>query len=371
MAQEAETLHAGHGAGLLVVIVNYRVGPLVVNCLESLAREVASHPGVRAIVVDNASGDGSDEEIETAIADRGWSGWAAVRRSPVNGGFAYGNNLAIRRALAAPADGGRTAAPEFFWLLNPDTIVRPGAVAAILSFFHRHDAAGVIGTAIDDDRGARWPFAFRFHSILGEIESSSRSRLVGRLLARHSVLRQMGDDPERVDALSGASIVVRRAVFDSAGLLDENYFLYYEETDFFHLVARAGWQCWYVPAAVVVHISGQSTGLTARDSAQRRVPNYWFASRRRYLVRNYGRLHAVATDLIAISGLCCWRLRCLVRGQPHGGSPHFLRDFIARSALIRRDIHANAELARWRADQGRVTGGSEKARSPRRKVAVR
>jgi N-acetylglucosaminyl-diphospho-decaprenol L-rhamnosyltransferase len=330
---------ASHGQDLLVVIVNYRTATLVINCLVSLAAEIAQHRGMRVVVVDNASNDGSDLMIEAAIEEHGWFAWASVIRSPVNGGFAYGNNLAIRPFVdSRPGD---LEPREYFWLLNPDTVVRRGAVSAILAFFAEHPEAGAIGTAIDEESGKRWPVAFRFHSLMGELESALRLSFVTRLVGRRSATRMMGADAERVDWVSGASVVLRRSAAKSVGLLDEEYFLYFEETDYFRNLARAGWECWYVPDAVVIHISGRSTGLTGEGAAQRRVPTYWFASRRRYLVKNHGRLYAIVADMIIVIGLCLWRLR---NPWNHGGSPHFLRDFLSQSALFRRDIGANLEL---------------------------
>jgi len=351
----------GDGSGLLIVIVNYRTPELVVDCLASLAPEVADWPRVGVVVVDNDSQDGSALAMERAIIASGWSGWARVRRSRVNGGFAYGNNLAIRPAIAAPdvTDPGAEHR-TLFWLLNPDTVVRPGAIGAILAFFADNALAGVVGTAIDDDQGRRWPFAFRFPSLLGETESALRLSLLTRLLGKHSAIRRMGSRPERVDWVSGASVVIRREVFETVGMLDEGYFLYFEETDYCRAVARSGWECWYVPDAVVLHISGQSTGVTGQGAAQRRVPAYWFASRRRYLIKNHGRSYAIVADAIMLLGLCLWRLRCLMKRCPHGGSPRFLRDFIIHSALFRGDVVANDRLT----NSGSGTG--TRATKPRR-----
>jgi N-acetylglucosaminyl-diphospho-decaprenol L-rhamnosyltransferase len=334
------------GGDLVVVIVNYRTGRLVVDCLASLAPEMASNAGARVLIIDNASQDGSDLVIDQAIARCGWGAWARLIRSPVNGGFAYGNNLAIRTIFAACGDA-RLFDRALIWMLNPDTVVRPGAVDRILSFMRAHPYAGAIGTAIEDDTGALWPYAFRFHSLAGEIESAFRSSMLTRLLRRYALAREMGARPERVDWVSGASVVLRGAVVRTAGWFDEGYFLYFEETDFFHRVARAGWDRWYVPAARIQHISGQSTGLTARDAALRRVPTYWFRSRRRYLIKNHGRLYAIAADLITLSGILVWRTRCAILRRPHGGAPYFVRDFLRHSAAGGWGIGANPALAAY------------------------
>ena len=86
---------------VLVVIVNYRTADLAIDCQRSLVPEVAGTPRVSVVVVDNASGDGSAEAIAAVIEDQHWSAWASLVQAPVNGGFSYGNNLAIRPALVS------------------------------------------------------------------------------------------------------------------------------------------------------------------------------------------------------------------------------------------------------------------------------
>jgi hypothetical protein len=113
-----------------VVIVNFRTGQHVVACLRSLVPEVASLAGqgigVEVVVVDNSSGDDSVAVVGGAIVREGWAGWAQVVAAPLNGGFSYGNNYAVRPALAS------TRPPDYFWILNPDTEVRPGALRELL-----------------------------------------------------------------------------------------------------------------------------------------------------------------------------------------------------------------------------------------------
>lgn len=311
-------------AGVEIVIVNYRTGALVVDCLRSLVPEVAAHPGTRVTVVDNASGDGSGALVGAAIAAEGWS-WARLDESPVNGGFAAGNNRAVRAALA-----GRSP-PGLFWLLNPDTRVHPGALAAISGFFAARPQVGIAGTLLEEANGEPWPYAFRFPSILGEVERGVRLGLVTRLLDKHAVLQRMGESPAPVDWVSGASMIVRREVFETAGLMDEDYFLYYEETDFCRAARRTGWECWYLPGARVLHIAGQSTGVSGADSARRRMPRYWFESRRRYFVKNHGRGYARVADLAWLGSHLVWSARRVLQSRPDPDPPRLWRDFAAAS----------------------------------------
>lgn len=314
---------------VLVAIVNYRTGPLVVECLRSLVGEVAAHPGSRVTVVDNCSGDGSADLICAAIEREGWSGWAEVLRAPVNGGFSYGNNQAVRPALASGHP------PPYFWILNPDTHVRPGAMTALVDFLESHPRAGIAGSSMFGGDGKPWPYAFRFPSMLSEFAAGMRLSLVARLLKNRVVLREMPQDaPSQVDWLPGASMLVRREVFETVGLMDEGYFLYFEETDFCLAIRRAGWETWYVPQSVITHIAGQSTGVTGEHALVKRRPQYWFDSRRRFWVKNHGRWYAAATDLVWALAYATFALRSTLTRKPSGHPPHYFIDILRNSALF-------------------------------------
>jgi GT2 family glycosyltransferase len=128
---------------------------------------------------------------------------------------------------------------------------------------------------------------------------------------------------------------LRREIVEHIGLLDEGYFLYFEETDFTLRARRDGWECWHLPSARIVHLVGQSSGVLRRGEAPRRMPGYWFDSRRRYFVLNHGVLCAVAVDVATIVGACFARLRSLLQPRVAGIVPYFLRDLIRHSALVR------------------------------------
>lgn len=315
-------------ARTLVAIVNYRTASLVVACLRSLASEGPMQPGgFRVMVVDNASGDGSANHIREAIVAERWGDWAEVREAPRNGGFSYGNNLAVREALqwACP--------PDQIWLLNPDTVVQPGAVARLTDFLRRHPRAGIVGSGIDNDDGEAWPYAFRFPSIASELENGLRLGLVTRVLRSRLVARRMGPQAATADWVSGASMMVRREVFEQIGLMDEGYFLYFEETDFCRRAGEAGWEVWYEPAARVMHIAGQSTGVTGRQTVIPRRPSYWFESRRRYFVKHHGRFYAALADIAWIVAFSTWRLRRRFQRKEDTDPPRMLGDFLAHSVL--------------------------------------
>lgn len=312
------------GLDIAVVIVTYRTAELTVAALRSLASERARRElRIRVIVIDNASGD--LPAIEAAVATQGWSSWVTPVGAPRNGGFAYGNNVGIQRAY-------ETGAPDYLYLLNPDAEVRPGALIALAGFLESHPEAGIAGSSFEDPDGSEWPIAFRFPTLLSELCQGLEFGLVSRLLQRWVLARTMTAQAQPVDWICGASMMIRPAVLTAIGGLDENYFLYFEETDFCLRARRAGFSTWYVPASRVMHIRGQSTQVTARGAEARRLPAYWFESRRRYFAVTFGIRHAMAIDMVALIASCLGFAKRVALGRRHSVK-HFIRDLARHSVL--------------------------------------
>ena len=312
---------------LLIVIVNYRTAQLTVDCLRSLAPEIPSLPGTKVVVTDNASGDDSVERLTAAVRDNGWGGWASVMPLPRNGGFAWGNNEAIRPALAAQDP------PEYVLLLNPDTLVRPGAVAALLEFMDAHPQVGIAGSRLEDPDGTVQRSAFRFPGVMSELENSVRLSVVSKALKRFVVAPPPPEQACAVDWVAGASMIIRRAVFDAVGLLDEQYFMYFEEVDFCLRAKTAGWPCWYVPASRVVHLVGQASGVTDEKKPKKRRPAYWFESRRRYFLRHSGRIGTLLADTFWVSGFALYKATAVVRKKRANDPEGLLGDFVRYNFL--------------------------------------
>ena len=312
----------------LVVIVSYRTAKLTIACLRSLQAEVEADGSIRIAVVDNASGD--DAEIATAIAANGWAGWVELIVAPRNGGFSYGNNRGIQPAMRWPQ------APDYFLLLNADTETRGRSVAALVDFMDANPKVGIAGSSFENPDGSVWPFAFRFPTIASQFEQGIRLGAVSRLLRDSIVPRTMGSQPQPVDWVAGASMMIRREVVDTIGLMDEGYFLYFEEVDYCLQARRTGWPCWYVPQSRVMHICGQSTGVSTPEQNLRPLPDYWFASRSRFFVKNHGLAYARFADLAFGVGLALRRLRCRLTGLQVAAPPRLLADFWRTSVLFLR-----------------------------------
>ena len=308
---------------LAIIVVNYRTADLTIGCLAALLDDPTLPTDTHIMVVDGASGDGSVPALAAKIETLGWQERVSLLPLAINGGFAYGNNRGI------DAIGSTFGKTEFYLLLNPDTVTRPSAVARLLEFLKTDPAIGIAGGRLEDPDGTPQACAFRFLSVASEFESEIKTGVVSKVLNRWRVAPpDLPEKPSRVDWVSGACMLVRRDVFEAVGLMDEEYFLYYEELDFCLRAARAGWQCWHVPQSRVIHLVGQSTGVTERDVKKARRPRYWFESRKRYFIKNHGRHYAFMANLAWIAGYIGWRVRQILTGRKNEEPPQLLRDFL-------------------------------------------
>jgi N-acetylglucosaminyl-diphospho-decaprenol L-rhamnosyltransferase len=310
---------------LLVVIVNYRVAHLTIDCLHSMAEEIGNVPGTHVAVCENGTGDDSVERIQKAIKDNGWEPWCTLTAINPNLGFTGGNNVVLRPALAS-AD-----PPQYVLLLNADTIVRPNAFKALVDFMDEHPKAGIAASRLEDPDGTPQRVAFRFPSPMSEFEGNLKLGLVSWLLRRWIVAPPVADKACESDWVCGASMIIRQAVFRDIGLLDEGYYCYFDDTDFCFNARMAAWSIWYVPASRVVHLVSQTTGLWIKKPNRR--PSYSFEARRRYFLKNHGPLYAALADAGLILGLALWRLRVLL-GKPDSTPPYLLPDSIKHSVFV-------------------------------------
>ncbi len=314
---------------MIIVILNYRTADLTIDCLRSLVSEVQSLSGIQVVVSDNDSQDGSVDRIAAAIVAEGWEDWVALMPLEHNGGYAYGNNAVLRKALESPEP------PPYYLLLNPDTIVRPGAVQALVDFLKSHPEIGIVGSRLEDPDGTPQISAFRFPSLWTELDFGLRIGLITRLLSQRTLAPAVVDQSCQTGWVAGASMLVRREVFESVGLLDERYFMYFEEVDFCLQAQRAGWPCWYLPESRVVHLVGQSSGVTDTKRPPKRLPTYWFNSRRYYFLKNHGWFYTALTDAVFILGLSLLNLRRLIQRKPNTDPPQLLSDFFLNSVFLK------------------------------------
>ena len=303
---------------ILVIVLNYRTAQMTLRAAEAALADMPE--GAEMVIVDNASGDGSAEVLEHAVRDRGWDAGDRVRLilSDVNGGFGAGNNIGLRAGMM---DG---SSPDFFYILNSDAFVDQGCIATLLAHLQAHPKAGFAGSHVRGDDEDPHCTAFRFPSIAGEFEGAARLGLISKALRGAIVAPPLPQATTQVDWVAGASVLVRGDMLREIGFFDETFFLYFEETDLCKRAAVAGWECWYVPQARVVHIGSVSTGM----KEWQRMPSYWFASRQHYFTKNHGRIYARLAWIARLAGGAIHQLRCAISKRKSQDAPYFQRDLL-------------------------------------------
>jgi GT2 family glycosyltransferase len=189
---------------------------------------------------------------------------------------------------------------------------------ALVDFMDTHPDAGIAGSRLEDPDGTPQESAFRFHTLASEFDFGWRLGPVSKLLKNWAAAPPISQEICQTDWVAGASMIVRREVFEKIGLMDEAYFMYCEEMDFCLQANKAGWSCWYVPESRVVHLVGQSSGVTDTKKPAKRLPTYWFDSRRRYFIKNYGLVYTALTDVSWASGFAAWRVRAQCKASRRG-----------------------------------------------------
>jgi GT2 family glycosyltransferase len=149
----------------------------------------------------------------------------------------------------------------------------------------------------------------------------------------------------QVDWVSGVSMLFRGEVFSTTGCFDEGFFLYFEEIDLARRVNQSGWKVYFKADVETGHIGALATNM--RDET-RRMPRYWFESRRRYLVKHHGRLYAAACDAAWLAGHAILKFKMAVQRQRHLSRPHLGRDFLRYSATNALKFAPEAEQNRQR-----------------------
>lgn len=226
-----------------VIIVNWNTGRLLQECLQSIAALPEKEMIAEVIVVDNASADDSfaqAKSIEIGVP-------TIMMGLHKNIGFAAANNMAIRQ---------RRDKQSHILLLNPDTLVKGGAVVAGLKELADHPTTGVVGLHLLNPDGTTQPSVRRLPTLGSFIFLFLKLR---RLFPRAPVwCRYMytGFDYNRreaVEQVMGAVFFVRREVLEQVGLLDESFWVWFEEVDFCRRAKQAGWDVIYTPAGEVTH----------------------------------------------------------------------------------------------------------------------
>ncbi|PDV99448.1 glycosyltransferase family 2 protein [Candidatus Chloroploca asiatica] len=241
---------------LAVVILNYNRADLLADCLASLY-VAPPRCDLTVWVVDNHSSDASVAVVRDRFPQ------ARLIVSPINGGFSYGNNLALRAISAEQS-------ADYVLLLNNDTVVPAGALDGLVDYLVAHPEVAVVGPRLllpdgSLDLACRRSFpspAISFYRMSGLAALFPRSRRFGRYNLTYL-------DPAReteVDAVVGACMLLRASVIDEVGLLDEQFFMYGEDLDWCYRIKAYGWRIVYYPQVIVHHYKRASSTRRAIPS---------------------------------------------------------------------------------------------------------
>ena len=311
-------------ARIAVIIVNYNAADLAVAAVESVrARGHGGHQ-VDIHLVDNASPDGDGAVFAETARARGWGAQVTLYLEGENHGFGRGNNLVLERL----AQGGDP--PDFVFLLNPDAQLENEAIAILADFLQAHPKAAMAGAQARNPGGdAPVPAAFRFPGAASHFASALNFGPVARLMQGSQVA--FGGDlaTAQVDWVSGAAVLARFDVWRDLGFFDPAYFLYYEEVDLMRRAERAGWECWHVAEARIVHVEGASTDVRSARAERVRKPAYWYESWRHYFRSNHGRAGALGVALAWLAGAGLNLPLSRIRGQQPAAPLNFFSDFWA------------------------------------------
>jgi GT2 family glycosyltransferase len=224
---------------LSVIIPTYNARELLADCLQSIYQNAPSEP-YEIIVVDDASADGTSEMVRAHFLE------VRLFRNDVNQHYSRSNNRAIALARG-----------KYIYLLNADTIVLPKAIDRMLAFLREHPEAGAVGSRLlNGDGTVQW--SVKSLPNLGSAVFGARSILTrmfpnNRYSRRH--LLHLGKDlitPFIAEYVSSASIMIPRKVIDEIGSLDKRL-SYHVDADYCKRIADAGYKCYYLPTATVIH----------------------------------------------------------------------------------------------------------------------
>jgi N-acetylglucosaminyl-diphospho-decaprenol L-rhamnosyltransferase len=229
------------GARFAVIIVNYDGGPMLQDCVLSAVREGVPTPQI--VVVDNGSHDNSIENLEHRF-----DGLTVIRNN-CNAGFARAVNQGIEQVFA-----------EFILLLNNDAQLEPAALQAFAHGFDSLPNLAIAGGQLRYPDGRLQSAFAPLPSVVEEVLPLFLLKLISPHRFRRKTLpdKQMQDTPMAVESVLGACLCVRSSVLPRLGLLDEDYFFFFEEIEWCQRARRMGAEVYYLPGARAVHGGGQT-----------------------------------------------------------------------------------------------------------------
>jgi GT2 family glycosyltransferase len=250
---------------LSVVVVNWNTKELLLQCLDSFYHKMEEIKA-EVFVVDNGSVDRSVVAVREHFPE------VILIQNQKNLGFARANNQALRQSKG-----------KYLLLLNPDTRVKPGAIEKLVSFMEGHPEAGTVGAQLLNADGSKQNSIANFPSLATELLNKNLLRWLFPKRFPGKERDYLG--PVAVESVIGACMMARRNAVRQVGWLDEDYFLFLEETDWCFRMKRAGWEIYHVPQAEIYHFQGRSA-----ESEKKKAKLEYYRSRYHFFKKNRGRI---------------------------------------------------------------------------------
>ncbi|HCD05814.1 MAG: family 2 glycosyl transferase [Methylophaga sp.] len=288
---------------LAIIIINYKTPHLTVSVLESLISEVDISV-MKVVVIDNDSRDDSLLILDKWLKENAANSWVNLIASNINKGFSGGNNLGIQSVKA-----------KNYLLLNSDTTVRPGAIRLLLETANKHPEAGLISPRLESTSGKAQESCFRFHTPISEFINSASTSLITKAFRKYVVAQPVKDYSDYYQWTSFACILIKAEVIEQIGLLDEKFFMYYEDVEFSFRALKAGWKVLNNPEAHVVHLRGGSSPVKSQTKLRKRVPRYFYESRTLYFYKLYGQSGLLSANILWSLGAFIAFIRSLLSNK--------------------------------------------------------
>jgi hypothetical protein len=261
---------------LAVVIINYKTPNLVIDSLRTLLPELESL-SAKVVTVDNNSADESVTILSNWIEENNASDKVKLIASENNSGFSGGNNVGLKAIKA-----------DYYLLLNSDTLLRKGSIVKLLDTAKQNPDAGLISPRLEWKDETPQESCFRFHTPFSELISSAATSVVTRIFSSYIVAQPVVKNSDYYQWTSFACVLIRSEVLEHSGLMDDGFFMYYEDVEFCYRAKKNGWRILNVPEARVVHLRGGSSPVKSNKKLRKRLPRYYYESRTRYFYLVYG-----------------------------------------------------------------------------------
>ncbi len=271
---------------LAIVIISFNVRKLLQECLASVYQQTR-HTRMEIWVIDNQSHDDSVAMLKEKFPQ------VHLIENPANAGFTRANNQVIPQCRS-----------DLILLLNPDTVIRDGALDKIVQFMDEHPEVGVAGGRVENEDGSLQLACRRslptpkvaFYRLTGLSRLFPRSKV----MAQYNLTYLDPDQPHEVDAVSGAFLLIRRQVVDQIGLLDENFWIFGEDIDWCIRAKRAGWKVMFYPQARILHYKGIGCSTNSRKTTYE-----FYRAMVLFHRKHFAQDHSAITNFLIYAGIFC------------------------------------------------------------------